>query len=79
MNKKGVFDCVFNDLRDQAITILKQQLRQVNTAREALKRDEFINASGKFWVDIQKREFAVFREFCEANVFGKGRNRDRAS
>ncbi|CAG5099600.1 Oidioi.mRNA.OKI2018_I69.XSR.g16596.t1.cds [Oikopleura dioica] len=31
--------------RDQAITILKQQLRQVNTAREALKRDEFINAS----------------------------------
>ncbi|CAG5099602.1 Oidioi.mRNA.OKI2018_I69.XSR.g16596.t2.cds [Oikopleura dioica] len=40
--------------RDQAITILKQQLRQVNTAREALKRDEFINASGKTGSDDEK-------------------------
>ena len=33
--------------RDQAIAILKQQVRQANTAREALKRDD--KAGGYFF------------------------------
>merc|ERR1712130_389409 len=65
--------------RDQAIAILKQQVRQANTAREALKRDDkYINASDdeksgnsvgqlKSIIEHQKDSLRkVKREMCHA-------------
>ena len=31
------------------------------------------------WVNIRKREFSLFREFFETNIFEKGSKSDRAS
>ena len=69
----------FVTFRDQAIAILKQQVRQANTAREALKRDDkYINASDdeksgnsvgqlKSIIEHQKDSLRkVKREMCHA-------------
>ena len=71
--------CLWDIFRDQAIQILKVQVRQANTAREALKRDDkYINASDdeksgnstgqlKSIIDHQKDSLRkVKRELCHA-------------
>jgi len=81
--KSKILYCIFLHIfwyfRDQAIAILKQQVRQSNTAREALKRDDkYINASDdeksgnsvgqlKSIIEHQKDSLRkVKREMCHA-------------